>query len=104
MKKIEIVICTIICLTMWGFSDESTHQHQFPQRVVKKGEPLKNQTICPVMGGEIDSTYYAIYKRNVVFFCCKGCIDAFKKGEKYYISVLKRFGEKPMYVKKRKKK
>ncbi len=108
MDKIAILAVLILTFSICAEDDHKNnsdvHSHKFPKRTVKKGEPLKNQTICPVMGGAIDSTNYAIYKRNVIFFCCKGCITAFKKGEKYYLSVLKRFGEKPMYVKKRKKK
>ena len=35
------------------------------------------QTTCPVMGGAIDSTIYADYQGQRVYFCCAMCVDKF---------------------------
>lgn len=36
-------------------------------------KPLKAQTHCPVMGGEIDSTVYTDIQGQRVYHCCPGC-------------------------------
>ena len=53
------------------------------------------QTSCPVMGGEIDSTIYADYKGERVYFCCKGCIETFNKDPKTYLQKMSDAGQKP---------
>lgn len=40
---------------------------------------LKNQTVCPVMGGKIDSTAYTDIQGQRVYHCCPGCSGALKK-------------------------
>ncbi|MDD3643162.1 MAG: YHS domain-containing protein [Candidatus Krumholzibacteria bacterium] len=48
-------------------------------------ENLKPQTLCPVMGGAIDSTIYTDYQGQRVYFCCPGCVDSFLSApEKYF--------------------
>lgn len=37
-----------------------------------KGSP-KHQTVCPVMGGKIDSTEYTDIQGQRVYHCCAGC-------------------------------
>jgi len=46
------------------------------------GQP---QTICPLMGGKINKDIYADYDGKRVYFCCAGCVDAFKKGPAKYL-------------------
>jgi len=47
----------------------------------KKEAPkeLKNQTHCPVMGGEIDSTVYTDIQGQRVYHCCAMCSNSLKK-------------------------
>ncbi len=47
-----------------------------------KGHP---QTNCPVMGGKIDKKVYMDYQGRRVYFCCSGCVQAFKKEPDKYI-------------------
>jgi YHS domain-containing protein len=47
-----------------------------------KGKP---QTICPVMGGEIDKSVYADYEGKRVYFCCDACRKDFQKNPAMYI-------------------
>ena len=49
---------------------------------------LEPQTTCPVMGGAIDKTIYADYQGRRVYFCCRGCIAAFKKDPDKYLKKL----------------
>jgi YHS domain-containing protein len=45
----------------------------------------KNQTHCPVMGGEIDSTVYTDIQGQRVYHCCPGCSESLKaEPDKYF--------------------
>jgi YHS domain-containing protein len=46
------------------------------------------QTLCPVMGGEINKAIYADYEGRRVYFCCNSCIDVFKNDPEKYIKQL----------------
>lgn len=51
---------------------------------------LKPQTHCPVMGGKIDSTIYADIQGQRIYFCCPGCVAAFKENsDKYFMKAAK---------------
>lgn len=57
------------------------------QKEGKAEEKVKfvNQTVCPVMGGAIDSTLYVDMHGQRVYMCCQMCIDAFRKDpDKYF--------------------
>jgi len=42
------------------------------------------QTLCPVMGGEINKEFYADHDNKRVYFCCPGCKEPFlSEPEKY---------------------
>jgi YHS domain-containing protein len=46
---------------------------------------LKNQTHCPVMGGEIDSTVHTDIQGQRVYHCCPGCSKALRADpDKYF--------------------
>ena len=53
-----------------------------------KGSGTKSQTICPVMGGDIDKTVFADHKGKRVYFCCKMCIAKFEKEPEKYMKKL----------------
>lgn len=46
------------------------------------GQP---QTLCPVMGGEIDKSAYQDYEGKRVYFCCPGCKKTFLENPEKYI-------------------
>jgi YHS domain-containing protein len=49
------------------------------------GEALKAQTVCPVMGGKIDSNSYTDFQGQRIYHCCDACKATFKKDpEKYF--------------------
>ncbi|MHC4914717.1 MAG: YHS domain-containing protein [Planctomycetota bacterium] len=58
----------------------------------KAGEETKVQTTCPLMGGKINKEIYADHEGKRVYFCCKGCIPAFKKDPAKYVKKLEDSG------------
>lgn len=48
----------------------------------------KAQTICPVMGGEVDKKMYVDVKGKRIYVCCGGCIEAVKTNPDKYIKIL----------------
>lgn len=58
---------------------------------------LQPQTVCPVMGGEIDENVYVDYQGYRVYFCCSSCKEVFlKEPEKY----MKKLAEDKVLLKK----
>ena len=55
----------------------------------------KPQTVCPVLGGNVDKNVYADYKGKRIYFCCKGCDAEFKKDPEKYMKKLQEEGVTP---------
>ena len=55
----------------------------------------KAQTVCPVLGGNIDKNVYADYQGRRIYFCCKGCDAEFKKNPEKYMQKMKSEGVTP---------
>jgi YHS domain-containing protein len=55
----------------------------------------KPQTVCPVLGGNIDKQVYADYKGKRIYFCCKGCDAEFKKDPEKYLKKMQEEGVTP---------
>lgn len=53
---------------------------------------VKHQTMCPVMGGEIDKKIFADFQGKRVYFCCNACPAMFKKDPLKYIKKLEAEG------------
>lgn len=51
--------------------------------------PGLGQAVCPVMGGKTNPNLYADYQGQRVYFCCPGCVDAFKKDPERYLKKMK---------------
>ena len=82
MKCIKILsLATLIAIVAVGY-------------VLAEGEAAKSkqQTTCPVMGGEINKEIYTDYEGKRVYFCCKGCIGEFKKDPAKHIKKLEEEG------------
>lgn len=76
MKKVKLLVIIGAVVLVAGFTvfaDEAKEE-------VKKATPieLKNQTLCPVMGGEIDSTIYTDIQGQRVYHCCPMCTKDLK--------------------------
>jgi YHS domain-containing protein len=59
---------------------------------------LKPQTVCPVMGGEIDKAIFVDYNGKRIYFCCAGCPNEFKKNPEKYLKKLAKMGQEPETV------
>ncbi|MGC9197283.1 MAG: YHS domain-containing protein [Syntrophobacteraceae bacterium] len=53
------------------------------------------QTKCPVLGNKIDKKVYVDYHGKRIYFCCKGCVDQFKKNPQKYLKKMEAEGVKP---------
>ena len=49
------------------------------------GQP---QTTCPVMGGQVDKSFFADHDGKRVYFCCGDCIATFQKDPEKYLKKL----------------
>ena len=55
--------------------------------------PLKPQTTCPVMGGEIDKAQYVDYQGKRIYVCCGGCKAEVVKSPMQYIAKIEAAGQ-----------
>ncbi len=52
----------------------------------------KEQTTCPVMGGQVDKNIHMDYNGKRVYFCCPKCVSTFKKDPEKYVKKMKKEG------------
>ena len=52
----------------------------------------KPQTLCPVLGGNVDKKVYADYQGKRIYFCCQGCDAEFKKDPEKYMKKIQEQG------------
>jgi YHS domain-containing protein len=52
----------------------------------------KPQTVCPVLGGNINKQVYLDYQGKRVFFCCRGCDAQFRKDPEKYMKKIQEQG------------
>ena len=62
-------------------------------------EDQGNQTMCPVMGNQINKEVFTDYMGHRYFFCCEGCIEPFRAEPGKYIEKMKADGVRPMKLK-----
>ncbi len=55
-------------------------------------QPPRKQTLCPVMGGTINTNLYADVEGMRIYFCCPACVEQFKKDPDRYLNKLKQAG------------
>jgi YHS domain-containing protein len=55
----------------------------------------KPQTLCPVLGGNIDKNVYADNQGQRIYFCCQGCDAEFAKNPEKYLKKLQEQGVIP---------
>lgn len=67
-----VAMLLIVSLTAFAGEEKQEAKGDAPKE-------LKNQTVCPVMGGKIDSTAYTDIQGQRVYHCCPGCSGALKK-------------------------
>ncbi|MGP8051048.1 MAG: YHS domain-containing protein [Desulfobaccales bacterium] len=50
------------------------------------------QTVCPVLGGNIDKKVFTDYQGKRIYFCCAGCPAEFKKDPEKYLKKMEAEG------------
>ncbi len=50
------------------------------------------QTVCPVLGGNIDKKVYVDYQGERIYFCCPGCDAEFRKNPEKYMKKIQEQG------------
>ena len=80
MKRIAVVASAVLVMLGVGMAR------------AEDGQTVKKQTVCPVMGGEVNSHIYADADGKRVYFCCKSCQAEFKKDPAKYIAKLEKDG------------
>jgi YHS domain-containing protein len=63
--------------------------------ILAQGAPSQAQTVCPVLGGNIDKNIFVDYKGQRIYFCCPGCDAEFKKDPEKYVKEMESQGIKP---------
>lgn len=53
---------------------------------------------CPIMGNEVDPEIATIFAGKVYHFCCKGCVESFKKDPVASIAKIKDTVEVPLTI------
>lgn len=52
----------------------------------------KPQTLCPVLGGNIDKKVFIDYQGKRIYFCCSGCPAEFSKDPEKYLKKIEAQG------------
>ena len=103
MKKItgSFVAVVVVALFLAGCGDNAKDQkkddHKGPEHgAASPADTAKiAQKICPVMGKKIDPKLFVDHKGRRVYFCCKMCVETFKKDPGKYIKKVDGSAAKP---------
>lgn len=90
MNKIAVVASAVFIVLM-GVGMTRAQEAQ-PIGNVAEGQTIKKQTVCPVMGGQVNTNIYVDADGKRVYVCCKGCIVEVKKNPAKYIKKLENDG------------
>lgn len=83
MKKITLLwLALAMLLSATVISADGKEE---PKKETQKETKLVNQTLCPVMGGKIDSTAFTDIQGQRVYHCCPMCSQKLKNDpDKYF--------------------
>jgi YHS domain-containing protein len=90
MRKLytfTLALVTSLLLALPSFAQDTAKKQPAPTPSKKQDKPkeLKPQTVCPVMGGKIDSAYYTDIQGQRVYHCCPMCSKKLKADpDKYF--------------------
>jgi YHS domain-containing protein len=87
MKQMKLiaVMLTLALVAALGVNADETKKEAAKEAVQEAPKELKNQTLCPVMGGKIDSAVFTDIQGQRVYHCCPMCSKGLKKDpDKYF--------------------
>ena len=83
MKQLKHITTALAIILVASFSTYTANAKEAGEKEAPK--ELKNQTVCPVMGGKIDSTIYTDIQGQRVYHCCPMCSKKLKADpDKYF--------------------
>ena len=88
MKRVTLLACTIVALMAVGV----VCAKDAPADAKTTEQAVKKQTLCPVMGGEVNKKLFVDYQGKRIYVCCKGCIETVKKDPAKYVAQLEKEG------------
>ena len=104
-KKVCIVaVCAAIILvygcgskeTQQGAESKAAVEQQAQETAAESGtQELKPQTVCPVMGGQIDKSMYVEKDGKRIYMCCEHCREGLTKNFEENVKKLAKMGQKP---------
>ena len=92
MRRLGWIMATVVGLAMIGgvapvfAGDAAVGAAPATTNVVKQ------QTICPVMGNEVNKKLFVDYQGKRVYVCCRGCLGDVKKDPAKYVKQLEAEG------------
>ena len=89
MKKIVAVASAVLMVMGAGIAGAEEGQ---PAGGEAAAQAVKKQTVCPIMGGQVNTNLYVDAKGARVYFCCKGCPADFRKDPARYIAKMEKDG------------
>ena len=72
MKMVKILLTCLVILTLAAGPALAADQP-------------KPQTLCPVLGGNVDKKVYIDYQGKRIYFCCQGCDATFKQNPEKFM-------------------
>jgi len=88
MKRIIMAASAAVAFMAAGivFAEDAAPAAKTAEQAVKK------QTICPVMGGEVNKKLFVDADGKRIYVCCKDCLGTLKKDPTKYIALLEKQG------------
>jgi YHS domain-containing protein len=76
MKRLTITV--VAALLALAIASTAGAEDSKPAKSAQASKKLHAQTLCPVMGGEIDSAFYTDIQGQRVYHCCPACAAKLK--------------------------
>lgn len=88
------IVSILVVPKLWAEDMTSIHmEHEQALQATAPAETAGHiedagNTICPVMGGQVDKNINYAYEGKRYYFCCPMCVQAFKSDPQRYIKKL----------------
>ena len=92
MRKSGWMMTAAMAVLVGGGAGPAFAVDEAPAIVPATTNVVKHQTICPVMGGEVNKKLFVDYDGKRVYVCCGMCVNTVKKDPTKYIKKLEAEG------------